>query len=80
MKKQYSVGITFENDLDFTFSLGKLLGMKTPYWETKEEAERQLNNYIEYVNKNNTIKVYSYQIRVREVTEWEEVTERTLNE
>lgn len=78
MKKQYSVGITFTHDKSHTVSLGKLLGMKNPYWDNKKEAVRQLNSYIDYINNKTTLKVYKYQIKVRQVTEWEEVTEGVI--
>ena len=73
MKKQYSVGITLSNDIHFEASLGKLLGMKYPYWNTEKEATKALEVYEKYIRENTTLRVVKARIRVRQVTEWEEV-------
>ena len=73
MKKEYSVGITFTNDINYVASLGKLLGMKYPYWNTEEEASEALQKYKEYIEHNTSLKLLKARIRVREVTEWEDV-------
>lgn len=73
LKTQYTVGITFDNDITFEASLGKLLGNKYPYWNTKEEAEKALQQYKEYIEQNTSLKLVKSRIRVRQVTEWNEV-------
>lgn len=52
MKTQYSVGIVLSNDINFEASLGKLLGMKYPYWNTEKEASEALQGYKKYIEQN----------------------------
>lgn len=73
MKNQYSVGIVFDNDINFVASLGKLLGKKYPYWNTEKEASEALQQYKEHIEQNTSLKLVKSVIRVRQVTEWEEV-------
>jgi len=72
MKYQYTVGVTFNTDLDFEYSLGKLTGKKYPYWDSSAEAMKAVEDFIEKVNTP-SYKVVKYRIRSRQVTEWEDV-------
>lgn len=73
MKTQYSVGIVLSNDINFEASLGKLLGMKYPYWNTEKEASEALHQYKKYIEQNTSLRLVKALIRVRQVTEWNEV-------
>ena len=79
MKYQYTVAVTFSNDMNLELSLGKLLGnYKKPYWDSSAEAMKAVEDYIEgfnnsYTSSSTSIKVVKYRIRSRQVTEWEDV-------